>query len=85
MSSKKCPECGGNIILKYIVPEKVFSINDKDTIKKRPPLGGPMAEQPQLTFVCEDDAEHDLSKDPTIDPWTDDLFDKFYTEKMYAR
>ncbi|MDX1285975.1 MAG: hypothetical protein R3182_13230 [Draconibacterium sp.] len=84
MSSKKCPECGGNIIMKYIVPEKIFTINDNDTIKKRPPLN-PMDEQPQLTFVCEDDAEHDLEKDPTIDKWTDDLFDKFYQEKMYAR
>jgi len=85
MSSKKCPECGGQIIIKYIVPEKIYSINDNDTIKKRPPLGGPMNEHPRLKFVCEDDAEHELSKDPTIEPWIEELFDTFYREKMYTR
>jgi len=82
MSSKKCPECGGDIICHYKTPSKTFEIDDKDILKKVTPIGL-LAENPHLVFVCQNDSEHAIEKDSSIEPWTEVITDKFYEEKRF--
>jgi len=82
MSIKKCPECGGDIICHYKTPSKTFEIDDKDELKKVTPIGL-LAENPHLIFVCQNDAEHEIENDKSLEPWTEVITDKFYDEKRW--
>ena len=82
MSTKKCPECGGDIICNYIAPRKTFEIDDEDNLKKVIPIGL-LAEIPHLEFVCQNDSEHKIENDKSIEPWTEIITDKFYEERLW--
>ena len=82
MSEMKCPECGGEIILKYKTPDKVFSIADNRSLaridqNKTMSLSG---DDSYIVFDCENDSGHDLSTDDKIVRWTDKIEEIFYGE-----
>ena len=84
MSKPKCPECGGDIICHYKIPYKTFNITDEDELVKIQSIGL-LEENPQLEFVCQNDAEHPIENDKSIEPWTEIITDKFYAEKQFLK
>jgi len=81
MSEKKCPECGGNIIVKYITPSKIFSIGNNRQLKRidQNIVHQPSGDNSYLVFDCENDSEHDISTDEIM-IWTDEIEKIFYDE-----
>lgn len=81
MSEKRCPECGGNIIVKYITPTKIFSIGNNRQLKRcdQNIIHQPIGDNPYLTFGCENDFEHNIDNDE-ISRWCDEIEQIFYGE-----
>ena len=51
MSTVKCPECGGDIIVHYITPIKVFEFGENDEIKRTTSYGEIISKNPYLEFI----------------------------------
>ena len=84
MSEKKCPECGGNIIMKYMTPTKIFSIGNNKQFKRidQNVVHQPAGDNSYLVFDCENDAEHDISTSDILE-WVEELEKLFYDEGYY--
>jgi len=84
MSEKKCPECNGNIILKYITPTKTFSIGNNRQLKRcdQNLIMNPAGDNSYLVFSCENDSEHNIETDE-IFKWIDEIESIFYGEGYY--
>lgn len=83
MSTVKCPECGGDIIVHYITPIKVFEFGENDEIKRTTSYGEIISKNPYLEFICKNNSEHKIEEDESIIKWSDKINDKFYAESKH--
>ncbi len=83
MSLKKCPECGGNILVDYKTPTKTFSISNNNNIQlKRVDQNittCPDGDNAYLDFKCENNSEHNIGTDEIMH-WIDEVDKVFYDE-----
>jgi hypothetical protein len=66
LKNKKCPECGGDIIIQYVVPTKSYRIENGKFVRDDAWVGGSF-DEPEIRFVCSNDIEHEYDE---YDPWT---------------
>ena len=60
MEKRYCDECGAEISIHYITPEKVFRIDvDGEFVRDDNNIIG---DSPVIEFKCSDDTEHDIGK-----------------------
>ena len=57
MKAQVCKVCGGEIIVEFVTPTKVFRAAEEGTFEK---INSIADEDPDFLYVCELDREHDL-------------------------
>jgi len=78
IKTKKCKQCGGDIVFSYETPTKTFVIEDGKIVRDDA-WAGPYYDNPQLVFHCSNDVEHDIDSEE-ISKWSEEIEKIFYTK-----
>jgi hypothetical protein len=79
-----CPECGADIKVSYITPEKSFRIDEDGKIVRDDAWTGPGYDDPHFKFYCSEDREHDLGDELEIQNWQEDVEHEFKRQNLFA-
>jgi len=66
---KYCGECGEEILIAYVTPEKVFRIDDTGHFVREDNNDAfcPDGDSPTVEFICSNDREHDIGEEKLLD------------------
>lgn len=81
LEQKFCEQCGASIDVHYIIPTKIFKIEDGNLVRDDNNdafKGGPF-----LVFLCSEDTTHEIGDNKELNEWFNEVEDKFYEEKKY--
>lgn len=64
MGQKFCKECGAEIEVHYITPEKIYSVNENGKLERADNNDAfcPNGDLPYIEFKCSEDLEHDIGE-----------------------
>jgi len=70
MSEKRyCEVCGGEILIAYVRPEKVFRIDESGDFAREDnnDVFCPDGDNPTVKFICSNDREHKIGEEKILD------------------
>ncbi len=83
MKNKYCEECGAEIVLQYVTPNKSFRIKDGEIIRDDAWTGAGYDDS-YVYFRCSNDSEHDISMTIEMDKWMEDIKYEFKRQNLFA-
>lgn len=71
---ESCKECGAEILMHYITPEKVYEITEDGKFERADNNDAfcPQGDSPYIDFKCSEDLEHDIGEDKLLE-WMDTI------------
>ena len=82
LENKKCPECGGDIVIQYITPTKSYRIENGKFVRDDAWIGEGYDDS-YLCFICSQDMAHEIEPyDDLINGWMIQTEEKFIKEVL---
>jgi hypothetical protein len=76
LKTKKCAECGAEIIFQYIKPSKSFRVENGQIIRDDA-WTGPEFDNPYFHYQCSEDSEHRIDPNDELLEWFVDVEQEF--------